>query len=82
MSAETMARVRERCSLDFMKKHESKLDPERAYFGGRGIVFSNFVREGKTDAWRTGLDDRQKQVYRERFQRVLGGRGLDHYLPS
>lgn len=75
----TMARVRERCSFEAMKRHEHQLGPRNEHFQGRGdapYLVKNpdqFIRRGEIGEGLETLTAAQLAAYRERFDHSLAG---------
>lgn len=63
-----MSRVVERCSFDFMKKHEEKFGIERSQ---EPHVYDQFIRKGKAGEGKKYLNESQKTKFKKRFERDL-----------
>ncbi len=78
-SPATLARVLERCSFEYMKRHEARFAPRNEHFAGKvGIPYlvrnaDQFIRHGKVGEGVAALSQRQLDIYRERFDRSLSG---------
>jgi hypothetical protein len=67
--AETLPRILERSSFDFMKQHERKFDPALEMLWENGTELDSFLRAG-----RVGQGTRElSKTQRARFDQVLGG---------
>ncbi|HEX9941429.1 MAG TPA: sulfotransferase domain-containing protein [Thermoanaerobaculia bacterium] len=69
---EEMPRILERCSLDFMKRHEEKFDPRLRRVARQRVAF---IRDGKARAGRDILNPAQKQLLASKLavlERKLG----------
>jgi len=75
----TLARVHERCSFEYMKRHEARFAPRNEHFSGKAdapYLVRNpgeFIRHGKVGEGIAALTERQLDAYRERFDRSLAG---------
>lgn len=77
VTAETMARVTERCSFDFMKRHEARFAPRNEHFSGMaGVPYhvrnpDQFIRHGIVGEGVATLSPSQLATYRDRFDKTL-----------
>lgn len=77
-----MARVLERCSFEYMKRHELRFAPRNEHFAGKtnAPYFvrnpGRFIRHGKVGEGVAALTEPQLAAYRERFDRSLAGFAL------
>jgi len=75
----TIARAQERCSFDYMKRHEARFAPRNDHFSGKTDVPylvrnpTEFIRHGKVGEGIAALTEGQLDAYRERFDRSLTG---------
>ena len=75
----TMARATERCSFEYMKRHEARFAPRNEHFSGKTDApylvrnADQFIRHGKVGEGIAALTERQLDAYRERFDRSLAG---------
>ena len=80
---ELMARVRERCSLEWMKRHETRFDHITSLLKERGLEPGSFVRRGRVGEGGALLDDEQRRALeraRRRRGPVLPERRLADFL--
>lgn len=75
--AEVLDRVRERCTFELMKSHESQLAPQASHFTNNQatpykIKPAPFLRKGTVGEWVEVLSDEQLLAYRKKFDEVLG----------
>jgi methylamine dehydrogenase accessory protein MauD len=68
--------ILERCSFDFMKRHESQFDPLTAMLFERGFRANSHLRQGKAGAWGGHLSPRQVRRFGRAFTKQLGTSGL------
>jgi methylamine dehydrogenase accessory protein MauD len=68
--------ILERCSFDFMKRHESQFDPLTEMLFAHGFRANSHLRQGKAGAWGDHLSPRQVRRFDQRFTKRLGARGL------
>jgi peroxiredoxin len=68
--------IRERCSFDFMKRHESQFDPLTAMLYERGFRPQSHLRRGQAGAWRQQLSPRQVRRFDRAFTQRLGAAGI------
>jgi methylamine dehydrogenase accessory protein MauD len=65
--------ILERCSFDFMKRHESQFDPMTALLFEQGFRPSSHLRRGQAGAWSGQLSPRQARRFDKAVDRRLGG---------
>jgi hypothetical protein len=76
---ESMARTQERCSFEYMKRHEARFAPRNDHFAGKaGAPYlvrnpTEFIRHGRVGEGIAALTKIQLDAYRERFDRSLTG---------
>ncbi len=58
-----LARILERCSFAFMKKHESKFDHINEILWERGFTGGSFLREGRVGSGRAQLTAEQRSLF-------------------
>jgi peroxiredoxin len=68
--------ILERCSFDFMKRHESQFDPMTALLFEQGFRASSHLRRGQAGAWGGQLSPRQARRFDKAVDRRLGGSGI------
>ena len=68
---EDMPRILERCSFEFMKKHETKFDLAYRLINMREES-DRFLRKGKVGDWKNHVQDDQMARYREAYDKYLG----------
>lgn len=64
-----LPRILERCSFDFMKRHEAKFDYHTERLLDRGLSPGAFIREGRTGTGRAALDEEQARRFDEEHLR-------------
>jgi peroxiredoxin len=68
--------ILERCSFDFMKRHESQFDPLTAMLYERGFRPQSHFRRGRAGAWCQQLNPRQARRFDRAFTKRLGATGI------
>lgn len=65
-----LPRIRERCSFDFMKKHEDKFG-EQPPEPKPQFVYDQFIRKGKSGEGKNVFNEKQKKVFVSEYQRKI-----------
>jgi hypothetical protein len=74
-----LPRILERCSIEFMRRHEEKFDPR---VHQTEALDEHFIRKGKAGLWREELPAAERERLEERVRRLarkLGGREEDPF---
>jgi len=74
-----MPRILERCSVEFMRRHDDKFDPRLQQIDG-GIA--SFIRQGKAGTWREVLAEKDRERLEGEARALaarLGGGGEDPF---
>lgn len=69
-----MPRILERCSFDFMKRHEEKFEHHTEKLLEQGLSKGKFIREGRTGSGGTVLGEEQLRRYEQECERWFGAR--------
>jgi len=72
VSPPEMHRILERCSFDFMKRHEEKFEHHTERLLEQGLSKGKFIREGRAGSGRTVLDDEQRRRYDREYSKWFG----------
>lgn len=72
--------ILERCSFDFMKRHEEKFDHVTVVMRERGLRPGGFIRAGRTGSGRLELTPAQKEAFSARFRREAHPTGPELHL--
>jgi hypothetical protein len=66
LSEERLAAVLPRCTFEFMKRHETKLDHPNEVLLEMGFSTGKFIRQGKVGSWREVLTPEQRAGFEKR----------------
>lgn len=72
--------ILERCSFEFMKRHEDKFDHITVVMRERGLRPGGFIRAGRTGGGSLELTSAQKHAFTERFRREARPAGPELHL--
>ncbi len=64
-----LGRVRERCSFDYMREHQSQFNPITELLVERGMHPDNFIRSGKTGAAKDMLTTEHQRRFQDELRR-------------
>jgi hypothetical protein len=73
-------RILERCSFDFMKRHEEKFDHITAVLLEREMMSSSFIRQGRVGVGREYLTVQQEEAFEQMAKRVPERSSVELYL--
>lgn len=80
--ADAMPRILERCSFEFMKKHELLFDHAAEVMWERGFTMNRFLRQGRVGDWTAYFTREQEAEFDREFQQRLGRLGLSWDGPA
>jgi hypothetical protein len=69
--------ILERCSFEFMKRHEEKFDQQTQRLWELGLEEWNFIRQGRMGEGEEYLSAEEEDRFRERYRKRLTGTDLD-----
>lgn len=81
VTPERRSRILDRCSFDFMKRHEAKFDFTTEHLLERGYRLQAFLREGKTGVGIETLTPGQEAAFRRHHEKRPRFAGLELDLP-
>lgn len=74
--------ILERCSFEFMKKHEAQFDHLTGELWEQGVQFNTFLRQGRAGSWQDQLSPEQCQRFDRCYSAELGRTGLFRAAPA
>ncbi len=75
-------RVHQRCSLEFMKRHEQRFDHITDLLLERGLQRGQFIRDGRSGEGRQALSAAQRRRFQQRCRRLDAGPSPEWDLPA